>query len=112
MLEGQALAGGIFFRSVGQNYALFCGRHRRRSRQQRRRDSRIGAPVAGWAFPGAGAAFTWDIANPGPGSAYAFANGAAILIPPDATQQVTTTSDERGQTYLLPRRRTGYHAHF
>ena len=49
----------------------------------------------------AGAAFTWDLTNTGPGPAYAFANGEAILIPAGATQQVTTTSDERGLTYLL-----------
>ena len=98
--EGQALAEGIFFRLVGQNYALSAAGTGGVA-DSSTGEILVSARLLQAGHFRAGAAFTWDIANPGPGSAYAFANGAAILIPTGATRQVTTTSDERGQTYLL-----------
>ena len=98
--EGQALSDGIFFRSVGQNpsfSAVGTGGVADSSEGEILVSARL--LQAGYFL--AGAAFTWDITNPGAGPAYAFVNGEAILIPAGATQQVTTTSDERGLTYLL-----------
>lgn len=98
--EGQALSEGIFFRTSGPNRALSTAGSGGVA------DSSAGEILvsarllqAGSFRPGA--AFTWDITNPGAGPAYAFVNGEAILVPPGAAQQVTTTSDERGATYLL-----------
>ena len=98
--EGQALPDGIFFRSVGQNHSLSTAGTGGLA------DDSEGEVLVSARFLQAGhfrtgAAFTWDITNSGAGPAYALVNGEAILIPAGATQQVTTTSDERGQTYLL-----------
>ena len=98
--EGQALAAGIFFRSVGQHHALSA------TGTGGVADGSVGeilvsARLLQAGHFRAGAAFTWDIANSGTGPAYALVNDEAILIPAGASQQVTTTSDERGQTYLL-----------
>ena len=98
--EGQALPEGIFFRSVRQNHALST------AGTSGVADSSAGeilvsARLLQAGSFRAGASFTWDITNSGPSPAYALVNGEAILIPPDTAQQVTTTSDERGQTYLL-----------
>ena len=98
--EGQALPEGIFFRSVGQNHALSTagtGGVADGSAGEILVSARL---LQAGSFR-AGASFTWDITNSGPSPAYALVNGEAILIPPDAAQQVTTTSDGRGLTYLL-----------
>ena len=98
--EGQALPEGIFFRSVGQNHspsAAGTGGVADGSAGE----IRVSARLLQVGHFRAGATFTWDLTNSGAGPAYAFVNGEAIRIPAGAAQQVTTTSDERGQTYLL-----------
>ena len=98
--EGQALPEGIFFRLVGQNHSFSTagtGGLADGSEGETLVSARL---LQAGHFP-ADAVFTWDITNPGPGAAYAFANGEAILIPTGETKQVTTTSNERGLTYLL-----------
>ena len=97
---GQALPDGIFFRSVGQNpsfSAVGTGSVADSSAGEILVSARL--LQAGHFRPSA--SFTWDITNPGTGPAYALVNDEAILIPAGAAQQITTTSDERGQTYLL-----------
>ena len=97
---GQALPDGIFFRSVGQNpsfSAVGTGSVADSSAGEILVSARL--LQAGHFRPGA--SFTWDITNPGTGPAYALVNDEAIPIPAGAAQQITTTSDERGQTYLL-----------
>ena len=98
--EGRALADGIFFRSVGQNPS-FSAAGTGGVADGSEGEILVSARLLQAGSFRAGAAFTWDITNPGAGPAYAFVNGEAILIPAGATQQVTTTSDERGLTYLL-----------
>ena len=98
--EGQALLEGIFFRSVGQNHALSVAGTGGVA-DGSTGEILVSARLLQAGHFRAGAAFTWDITNSGPGPAYALVNGEAVVIPPDTAQQVTTTSDERGQTYLL-----------
>lgn len=98
--EGQALPDGIFFRSVGQNPS-FSAAGTGGIADSSAGEILVSARLLQAGYFRAGAAFTWDITNPGPGPAYAFVNGEAILIPAGTTQQVTTTSDERGLAYLL-----------
>ena len=98
--EGQALPEGIFFRSVGQNHALSVAGTGGVA-DDSDGEILVSARFLQAGYFRAGAAFTWDITNSGPGPAYALVNGEAVLIPADAAQQVTTTSDERGLTYLL-----------
>ena len=98
--EGQALPEGIFFRSAGQTLspsATGTGGVADGSAGE----IRVSARLLQAGHFRAGAAFTWDIANSGAGPAYALVNGEAVRIPASAAQQVTTTSHERGQTYLL-----------
>lgn len=100
--EGQALPEGIFFRWAEPTHSFSAagtGGLADGSAGEVLVSARLLQVQAG-SFR-AGAAFTWDLTNTGPGPAYAFANGEAILIPAGATEQVTTTSDERGLTYLL-----------
>ena len=98
--EGQALPDGIFFRSVGQNPS-FSAVGTGGVADSSAGEILVSARLLQAGYFRADAAFTWDITNPGTGPAYAFVNGEAILIPAGATQQVTTTSDERGWAYLL-----------
>ena len=98
--EGQALPDGIFFRSVGQNPS-FSAAGTGGVADSSAGEILVSARLLQSGYFRAGAAFTWAITNPGAGPAYAFVNGEAILIPAGATQQVTTTSDERGLAYLL-----------
>ncbi len=98
--EGQALPEGIFFRSVGQNHS-FSATGTGGVADGSEGEILVSARLLQAGHFRAGAAFTWDITNSGAGPAYAFVNGEAVRIPADAAQQVTTTSDERGQTYLL-----------
>ncbi len=98
--EGQALPEGIFFRSAGQNHSLSATATGGLA-DASAGEILVSARLLQAGHFRAGAAFTWDIANSGAGPVYAFVNGEAILIPAGAAQQVTTTSDERGQTYLL-----------
>ena len=98
--EGQALPDGIFFRSVGQNPS-FSAAGTGSVADGSAGEILVSARLLQAGHFRAGASFTWDITNPGAGPAYALVNGEAIPIPAGATQQVTTTSDERGQTYLL-----------
>ena len=98
--EGQALPDGIFFRSVGQNPS-FSAVGTGGAADSSAGEILVSARLLQAGYFRAGTAFTWDITNPGAGPAYAFVNGEAILIPVGATQQVTTTSDERGLAYLL-----------
>ena len=98
--EGQALSGGIFFRTVEQSPSLSVAGTGGLA------DGSDGEVLVSARFfqagsLRAGASFTWDITNSGTSPAYALVNGEAIAIPAGATQQVTTTSDERGLTYLL-----------
>ncbi len=98
--EGQALPEGIFFRSAGQNPSFSA------TGTGGLADGSAGEVLVSARFFQAGSlragtAFTWDITNSGAGPAYALINGEAIPIPAGAAQQVTTTSDERGLTYLL-----------
>ena len=97
---GQALAEGIFFRSVGQNHAL-SATGTGGVADGSEGEILVSARLLQAGHFRAGAFFTWDITNSGAGPAYALVNSEAVLIPAGATQQVTTTSDERGQTYLL-----------
>ena len=48
-----------------------------------------------------GEAFTWEIDNLGPGVVYALLGEGAVRIEGGARQQVSTTSDERGNSHLL-----------
>ena len=98
--EGQALPEGIFFRLVGQNHS-FSTAGTGGLADGSEGETLVSARLLQAGHFRADAVFTWDITNPGPGSAYAFANGEAILIPTGETKQVTTTSNERGLTYLL-----------
>ena len=98
--EGQALPEGIFFRSVGQNHS-FSATGTGGLADGSAGEVLVSARLLQVGSFRAGTAFTWDITNSGAGPAYAFVNGETVLIPADAAQQVTTTSDERGQTYLL-----------
>ena len=98
--EGQALPEGIFFRSVGQNHTL-SATGTGGVADGSEGEILVSARLLQAGYFRADASFTWDITNSGTGPAYAFVNDEAILIPADAAQQVTTTSDERGQTYLL-----------
>ena len=98
--EGQALPEGIFFRSVGQNHTL-SATGTGGVADGSEGEILVSARLLQAGYFRANASFTWDITNSGTGPAYAFVNDEAILIPADAAQQVTTTSDERGQTYLL-----------
>ena len=98
--EGQALPEGIFFRSTGQSRSVSAngtGGVADGSAGEILVSARL--LQAGYFRPGA--SFTWDITNPGAGLAYALVNDETIPIPAGAAQQVTTTSDERGLTYLL-----------
>ncbi len=98
--DGQALPDGIFFRSVGQNPS-FSAAGTGSVADSSAGEILVSARLlqAGHFRPGA--SFTWDITNPGAGPAYALVADEAIPISAGAAQQVTTTSDERGQTYLL-----------
>ena len=99
--EGQALPEGIFFRWAAPNHSFSAagtGGVADGSDGEVRVSARLLLQAGSFRV---GAAFTWDLTNTGPGPAYAFANGEAILIPAGATEQVTTTSDERGRTHLL-----------
>ena len=99
--EGQALPEGIFFRWAEPNHSLSpasTGGVADGSDGEVRVSARLLLQAGSFRV---GTAFTWDLTNTGPGPAYAFANGEAILIPAGATEQVTTTSDERGRTHLL-----------
>ena len=98
--EGQALSDGIFFRLVGQNPS-FSTAGTGGLADGSEGEILVSARLLQAGYFRAGAAFTWDITNPGAGPAYAFVNGEATLIPAGETKQVTTTSDERGLTYLL-----------
>ena len=98
--EGQALPEGIFFRSAGQNHS-FSATGTGGLADGSAGEVLVSARLLQAGSLRAGTAFTWDITNPGAGPAYALVNGEAIAIPTGATQQVTTTSDERGLTYLL-----------
>ena len=98
--EGQALPEGIFFRSVGQNHSLSAAGTGGVA-DGSDGELLVSARLLQAGSLRAGAAFTWDITNSGAGPAYALVNGEAIAIPAGAAQQVTTTSDERGLTYLL-----------
>jgi len=98
--DGQALPDGIFFRLVGQNPFFSAAGSGRKA------DSSVGEILVSARLLQAGhlrpsASFTWDITNPGAAPAYALVDDEAIPIPAGAAQQITTTSDERGQTYLL-----------
>ena len=98
--EGQALPEGIFFRTVEQNPSFSA------TGTGGVADGSAGEVLVSARFFQAGSlragtAFTWDITNSGAGPAYALVNGEAIAIPAGTAQQVTTTSDERGLTYLL-----------
>ena len=98
--EGRALPEGIFFRSVGQNHSLSpVGTSGIADGSEG--EILVSARLLQAGSFRAGATFTWDITNSGPSPAHTLVNGEAILIPPDTAQQVTTTSDERGLTYLL-----------
>ena len=99
--EGQALPEGIFFRWAEPNHSFSAagtGGVADGSDGEVRVSARLLLQAGAFRV---GAAFTWDLTNTGPGPAYAFANDEAILIPAGATEQVTTTSDERGRTHLL-----------
>ena len=99
--EGQALPEGIFFRWAEPNHSFSAagtGGVADGSDGEVLVSARLLLQAGSFRV---GAAFTWELTNTGPGPAYAFANDEAILIPAGATQQVTTTSDERGLTYLL-----------
>ena len=98
--EGQALPDGIFFRSVGQNPS-FSAAGTGGVADGSEGEILVSARLLQAGYFRAGAAFTWDITNPGAGPAYAFVNDEATLIPTGETKQITTTSDERGLTYLL-----------
>ena len=98
--EGQALSDGIFFRSVGQN-SSFSAAGTGSVADSSAGEILVSARLLQAGHLRTGASFTWDITNPGTGPAYALVNDEATLIPAGAAQQVTTTSDERGQTYLL-----------
>ena len=98
--KGQALPEGIFFRSLGQNHS-FSTAGTGGVADGSEGEILVSARLLQAGSLRAGASFTWDISNPGAGPAYALVNGEAILIPAGAVRQVTTTSDERGLTYLL-----------
>ena len=98
--EGQALPEGIFFRSAGQNHS-FSATGTGDLADGSTGEVLVSARLLQAGSLRAGTAFTWDITNSGAGPAYALVNDEAIAIPAGATQQVTTTSDERGLTYLL-----------
>ncbi len=98
--DGQALPDGIFFRSVGQNPS-FSAAGTGSVADSSAGEILVSARLLQTGHFRPGASFTWDVTNPGTGPAYALVNDEAIPIPAGATQQVTTTSDERGQTYLL-----------
>lgn len=98
--EGRALPEGIFFRSVGQNHS-FSAAGTGGVADGSAGEILVSARFLQAGHFRAGASFTWDITNSGPESAYAFANDEVTLIPAGAAQQVATTSDERGLTYLL-----------
>ena len=98
--EGRALPEGIFFRSVGQNHS-FSASGTGDLADGSAGETLVSARLLQAGYFRAGASFTWDITNPGAGPAYALVNGGTIPIPAGAAQQVTTTSDERGLTYLL-----------
>ena len=97
---GQALSDGIFFRSVGQNPS-FSAAGTGSVADSSAGEILVSARLLQAGHFRTGASFTWDITNPGAAPAYALINDEAIPIPAGATQQITTTSDERGQTYLL-----------
>ena len=98
--EGQALPEGIFFRPVEQN-SSFSATGTGGLADGSAGEVLVSARLLQAGSLRTGTAFTWDITNSGAGPAYALVNGEAIAIPAGATQQVTTTSDERGLTYLL-----------
>ena len=98
--EGQALPEGILFRTVAQNPS-FSATGTGGVADGSAGEVLVSARLFQAGSLRAGMAFTWDITNSGAGPAYALVNGEAIAIPAGAAQQVTTTSDERGLTYLL-----------
>ena len=98
--EGQALPEGIFFRLVEQNPS-FSAAGAGGLADDSAGEILVSARLLQAGHFRTGASFTWDITNSGASPAYALVNGEAILIPAGAAQQVTTTSDERGLTYLL-----------
>ena len=98
--EGRALPEGIFFRSVGPNHS-FSATGTGGLADGSAGEILVSARLLQAGYFRAGVAFTWDITNPGASPAYALVNGETIPIPAGAAQQVTTTSDERGLTYLL-----------
>ena len=97
---GQALPDGIFFRSVGQTPS-FSAAGTGSIADSSAGEILVSARLLQAGHFRTGASFTWDITNPGAGPAYALVNDEAIPIPAGAAQQIMTTSDERGQTYLL-----------
>ncbi len=97
---GRALPDGIFFRLVGQ-HPSFSAAGRGSLADSSAGEILVSARLLQTGQFRPGASFTWDITNPGAGPAYALVNDEAILIPAGTAQQLTTTSDERGQTYLL-----------
>lgn len=98
--EGQALPEGIFFRWA-EPTPSFSATGTGRVADGSAGEVLVSARLLQAGSFRTGAAFTWDLTNTGPGPAYAFVNGEAILIPASATQQATTTSDERGLTSVL-----------
>ena len=98
--EGQALPEGIFFRSAGQTLSPSAAGTGGLA-DDSEGEILVSARLLQAGHFRAGTSFTWDITNSGPSPAYALVNGEAILIPVGEAQQVPTTSDERGQTYLL-----------
>ena len=98
--DGQVVPEGIFFRLVGQ-HSSFSAPGTGSLADGSAGEVLVSARLLQAGHFQAGASFTWDITNLGAGPAYALVNGQAIPIAAGAAQQVTTESDERGQTYLL-----------